>query len=277
MTVLQSLEPGEHRLTCPGCGRGPKDRTFGATVEHDGAAVGHCFRCEYVETHRPERGNRYHPGKAVSQPVAPLKRDTLSEYGLELFGACTGLPGTIGEQYLAARGCTVPPADGDLRFHHALRHPGGYTGPALVALVTHAETRQPLTLHRTWVNADGTKADVDPPRMLLGGHRKAGGVIRLWPDEAVITGLAIAEGIETALSLAHAFTPVWACIDAGNLATFPVLDGIECLTIAADHDDAGIKAANACAKRWTDAGREVRIAMAPTPRMDINDFARQAA
>ena len=97
MSVLASLEPGEHRLTCPDCGRSPKDRTFGVTVEDTGAAVGHCFRCEYVETHRPESGIQFHPGKAVSQPVAPLKRDTLSEYGLELFGACTGLPGTIGE------------------------------------------------------------------------------------------------------------------------------------------------------------------------------------
>jgi phage/plasmid primase-like uncharacterized protein len=277
VTVLQSLEAGEHRLTCPDCGRGPKDRTFGVTVDHTGAALAHCFRCGYVETHRPERGNRYHPGKAVSRPVAPLKRETLSEYGIELFSACTGLRGTIGEQYLLARGCVIPPADGDLRFHAALRHPSGYTGPGGVALVSHAESREGMTLQRGWWNADGTKADVDPPRMLLGGHRKAGGVIRLWPDEAVTTGLAIAEGIETALSLAHAFTPVWACIDAGNLAAFPVLPGIECLTIAADHDDAGIKAANTCAQRWADAGREVRIVMAPTPRMDINDIARQAA
>ncbi len=276
MSTLQSLEPGEHRLTCPDCGRGPKDRTFGVTVEYTGAAVGHCFRCEYVEAYRPERGNRYHPGRAVPRPVAPLKRETLSDHGRDLFNACTGLRGTIGEQYLLARGCSAPPADGDLRFLPALRHPSGYTGPALVALVTDAETRQPLTLHRTWVNADGTKAGCDLPRMLLGGHRKAGGVIRLWSDEAVTTGLAIAEGIETALSLAHAFTPAWACIDAGNLAAFPVLPGIETLVIGADHDPAGIRAATACADRWAAAGVDVRVIAPEVERTDWND-ARAAA
>lgn len=276
MSALQSLEPGEHRLTCPDCGRGPKDRTFGVTVEHDAAAVGHCFRCGYVETHRPERGIRFHPGKAVSRAVAPLKRETLSEYGIELFGACEGLRGTIGEQYLAARGCTLPPADGDLRFHRALRHPSGYTGPALVALVTHAETCQPLTLHRTWIRADGKKADVDPPRMLLGGHRKAGGVVRLWPDEAVTTGLALSEGIETALALAHEYAPIWAAIDAGNLASLPALAGIEVLVIGADHDQAGIKAATSCADRWAAAGLDVRVIAPDAERADWND-ARDAA
>jgi len=137
-------------------------------------------------------------------------------------------------------------------------------------------SREPLTLHRTWICANGDKAACDPPRMLLGNHRKAGGVIRLWPDDAVTTGLGIAEGIETALSLAHGFTPVWACIDAGNLAAFPVLEGIESLVIAADHDEAGISAANACATRWTDAGREVRIVMPDQAKTDLNDLARAA-
>jgi putative DNA primase/helicase len=186
------------------------------------------------------------------------------------------LHGTVGAKYLQARGCALSPADGDVRFHPALRHPCGYTGPGLLALVTDAVSRQARTLHRTWINADGTKANVDPPRMLLGGHRKAGGVIRLWPDEAVTTGLAVAEGIETALSLAHSYRPAWACIDAGNLAALPVLPGIECLVIGADHDEAGLRAAEACAERWEAAGVDV-VAIAPqTARSDWND-ARAAA
>lgn len=272
MSTFANLEPGEHRLQCPDCSRGPRDRTFGVTVDYGGAAVGHCFRCQYVETYRPDRPPSYRPGKAISRPVAPLKRETLNQYGMELFDACTGLRGTIGEQYLQARGCVLPPTDGDLRFHPALPHPSGYVGPALVALVTHAQTRVPMTLHQTWVQADGTKAECEPARMLLGGHRKAGGAIRLWPDEAVTMGLAVAEGIETALSLAHAYTPAWACIDAGNLAALPVLAGIESLVIAADHDAAGIAAAKACADRWGAAGAEVAVVMSATPKADINDL-----
>jgi putative DNA primase/helicase len=267
---------GPSRQPCPDCGRGPKDRNCGVTVESDGSGVAHCFRCSYVETHRPEHGATYRPDRATFRPVAATRRETLSDYGHELFDACTGLRGTAGEAYLLARTCVIPPDDGDLRFHPALRHPSGYTGPGLVALVTHAATRVPLTLHRTWILSDGRKADIESPRMLLGGHRKAGGVIRLWPEEAVTTGLGIAEGIETALSLAHAFTPVWALIDAGNLAALPVLDGIEALTIAADHDEAGGRASDACAERWADAGIEVFIVMPDAEKTDLNDLAKEA-
>jgi len=102
-------------------------------------------------------------------------------------------------------------------------------------------------------------------------HRKAGAVCRLWPDEAITHGLAIAEGIETALAGAHAFGLAWAAIDAGNLAQFPVLPAIECLSIFTDHDDAGIKAARQCATTWTKAGREVRLVMSERKGADLAD------
>ncbi|MGF6777830.1 DUF7146 domain-containing protein [Paraburkholderia sp. GAS334] len=164
-----------------------------------------------------------------------------------------------GRAYLEARQCAVPPPDGDLRFDPAARHPAGHVGPCLVALVTDVAGRGPISLHRTWINADGTKADIEPPRMLLGGHRKAGGVIRLWPDEALTQGLAIAEGIETALSLARVFQPVWALIDAGNLAKLPALAGVDALTIAVDDDPAGVQAAHSCAERWALTDRDVTV------------------
>jgi putative DNA primase/helicase len=211
--------------------------------------------------------------KAAVEPVErkPLSASELARW--DTYGAVSG----AGLAYLQARQCVVPPADGDLRYHPAMRHwPTAYVGPALVALVTDAATCEPLTLHFTWVRSDGSKADIERPRLLLGGHRKAGGVIRLWPDESVSIGLGVAEGIETALSLAHAFAPVWACIDAGNLAALPVLAGIESLLIAADHDEAGIAAAQSCGERWAAAGREASIAMPPVPKTDINDIARAA-
>lgn len=262
---------GPSRQQCPDCSRGPKDKTCGVTLDARGG-VAHCHRCGYVETMRGE-------ARAGSRPMRPApaaKHETLSDFGRQLWEACKLLSGEA-LAYIEARSCIRPPADGDLRWHPALKHPpSGMVGPALVALVTDAITGQPLTLHRTWIRADGSKAPFDPPRMLLGGHRKAGGVIRLWPDEAVTTGLGIAEGIESALSLAHAYQPVWACIDAGNLAAFPVLAGIESLLIAADHDEAGIQAAETCARRWATAGSEAAIAMSPNPRSDMNDLARAA-
>lgn len=177
----------------------------------------------------------------------------------------------VAAEYLRARCCRLPPADGDLRWHASLRHPSGYRGPALVALISDARTREPMSLHRTWIQANGQKAEIDPPRLLLSGHAKVGGVIRLWPDESVSHGLGIAEGIETALSLAHAMPPVWSLIDAGNLAAFPVMSGISALTIAADHDPAGQRAAEACGMRWAAAGATVRVVLPPEPGADLND------
>ena len=58
--------------------------------------------------------------------------------------------------------------------------------------------------------------------------------------------------------------PVWCCGGAGNLAGFPVLGGIEALTIAADADEPGQKAAEGVAQRWQEAGREAVIIAPPT-------------
>lgn len=278
MISWRDYEIGKHRVSCPACGRGERDKTLGITIEVDGKGVAHCFRCEFSESYRPERGAHLTaPSTPCIKATAPsVKHDTLSDYGRELWSASKPLAG-VALDYLNARSCCIPPADGGLRWHPSLRHPSGYVGPALVALVTDAVTCEPLTLHRTWICGAGTKADVEPPRLLLGGHRKAGGVIRLWPDEAVTSGLGIAEGIESALSLAHAFKPVWCCIDAGNLAKFPVLAGVESLLIAEDHDEAGARAAKACAIAWASEDREVRIAKSPIAGQDANDYLREAA
>ncbi|MPV66365.1 toprim domain-containing protein [Burkholderia sp. BE17] len=249
---------GNYRVSCPVCGRGERDKTLGLTIAASGAGVAHCFRCDYTETYRPERGVYGSAHSMARTPVVTpfVKHHALSDYGLDLWNACRVVSWDA-LAYLNARHCRIPPTDGDLRWHPSLKHPNGYAGPALVGLVTHAVTRESMTLHKTWIRTDGRKAEVDPPRLLLGGHRKAGGVIRLWPDEAVTSGLGIAEGIETALSLAHGYAPVWACIDAGNLQALPVLAGIESLIIAVDDDSAGKVAAAACAQRWSNAGREV--------------------
>jgi hypothetical protein len=216
------------------------------------------------------------PAQYVASVVQHQHATLSNEWRVIWDAACLITEAGAGPDYLTARGCVLPPADGDLRWHRALRHPTGHTGPALLALITDIATRVPISLHFTWVNADGTKADCKPPRRLLAGHRKAGGVVRLWPDESVTLGLGVAEGIETALSLAHAFAPVWALIDAGNLSAMPVLEGIESLTIAADHDAAGIAAAEKCGQRWADAGREVYVAMPDQFKRDLNDVARCA-
>ena len=55
----------------------------------------------------------------------------------------------------------------------------------------------------------------------------------------------------------------------------PVMDGIEALTVVADHDDAGLRAARACAERWSRAGREVRLVIPPRAGTDAADLAAE--
>lgn len=153
--------------------------------------------------------------------------------------------------------------------------PDGATYPAMLGLVTDVnDAKVSLNLHRTWLAHDGSgKAPVDRPRLLLKGHRKSSGVIRLSPDEDVTTGLGIAEGLETALTVqAGGWSPVWCAIDSGNVGNFPVLRGIESLTIFADHDPAGLRGAEKAASRWQEAGRDARVIVPPTVGADVNDW-----
>ena len=84
------------------------------------------------------------------------------------------------------------------------------------------------------------------------------GVVRLSPDEDALEGLAIAEGVEDGLAIIlSGWRPVWAATNAGGVERFPVLPGIEALTIFHDKDEAGARAAELCAQRWASAGREV--------------------
>jgi putative DNA primase/helicase len=110
----------------------------------------------------------------------------------------------------------------------------------------------------------------------------AGCVLRLWPDELVTLGLVIGEGLETVLAAAtrieHRGTllqPAWAVGDAGHLAKFPVLAGIEALTILVDHDEAGQRAARECRERWLAAGREVTALIPNGLGQDFNDIVQK--
>lgn len=179
--------------------------------------------------------------------------------------------GTPAEIYFRNRGCAQPTGQ-DVRYGPNTRHwKARQHAPAILCRVTDFVTGEPLTVHQTFITEDGQKSPLIPRRLMLPGHQKQGGIIRLTPDEEVTIGLGLAEGMETALAvMAAGWSPVWAAIDAGNLADLPVLDGIETLTVFADHDDAGLHAAEKLAQRWVRAGREVAIA---TPTVRGKDWA----
>ena len=285
-------QPGEHRAPCPECGRGQRDDALAVLVEPDGGATWLCHRCDWRGGFGPGRTEWTSRPVAVRQeaPPEPERHETLAPWGLRLWDACEPIdPWTVAATYLDNRHCMAPP--GDLRWHPALPYRVRdesepiHTGPALVGLVTDVETGEAISLHRTWIASDGSgKANVPKPRRLLWNHR-SDGVIRLWPDEDVGLGLVIGEGIETCLSAAtEGLTPVWATMSAGNLAAFPVLPGLEGLTILADHDQpnpktgkrAGHEAASAVAQRYAEAGfdpkRDIKVIMPRTEGEDVADM-----
>jgi len=199
-----------------------------------------------------------------------------TEFARNRWAASIPISGTIAERYLRARAVEMPPAGADvLRFHPALRHPSGLPWPGMVAAITHAVTNELVGIHRTFLERNGSdKAPVKPDRMILGGKR--GGVIRLIVDEDISSRIAIAEGLETALSAIGAGWPCWSAIDAGNMASLPVWPWCD-LAIFADNDAAGLVGAEALARRWLAAGGSATIITAPHEDEDWNDVAQQLA
>jgi hypothetical protein len=175
--------------------------------------------------------------------------------------------GTVAEAYLRSRciTCSLPSA---LRFHPEAWHPTGKRLPAMVALV---EGGQGFAVHRTYLCADGGgKADVEPAKAMLGAV--AGGAVRL--TEAV-GPLVVAEGIETALSLASGLlrhpATVWAALSTSGLRGLHLPAVPHRLTIATDGDEPGRAAGHDLATRAKALGWRVSLLPAPDGR-DWNDI-----
>jgi hypothetical protein len=122
---------------------------------------------------------------------------------LRIWGATLSADRTMAESYLRSRGIVIPlPAT--LRFYAAMKLPRGQLWPAMIALVTRGADGVPLAIHRTFLARDGQgKAPVEPAKMMLGPCR--GGAVWLG---RIGDRLMIAEGIETALSMAGVDTEV---------------------------------------------------------------------
>ena len=136
-------------------------------------------------------------------------------------------------------------------------------------------TDEPKAIHRIALAPGGTLI----AKRMLG--RVGGCAVKLDADENVEHGLAVGEGIETMLAARmRGFRPAWALGSAGAIRSFPVLAGIEALTILVDNDEAdrngrraGPDAAAECSARWTAASREVRRVVPRRQSTDMADLA----
>jgi hypothetical protein len=211
----------------------------------------------------------------ISQPEAPGLTDaTKMLRASQIFSEGVPIKGTLAETYLVGRiGRTIDwPAD--IRFHKRCGRntDGGLEfKPAIVALLRDIKTDDPKAIQRIFLRDDGQDRLRDSMGKCSLGL-SAGTVCKLSPDDAVTHGLGICEGLEKGLAImATGFAPVWVTCGTAGLASFPVLSGIEHLTIFADHDEPGLKAARACAERWGAAGKTGRIVHPKQPGSDWND------
>jgi hypothetical protein len=194
------------------------------------------------------------------------KTEKRAGQALRLWQEAEPIKGTLAETYLRGRGITCPLPD-TLRFAPSCWHASAQHLPALVAMV---EGSDAFAVHRTYLREDGSgKAKVNPPKAMLG--RVGGGAVRLSEGDRK---LVVAEGIETALSLASGLlrTPVtiWAALSTSGLRGLDLPEKPGRMTIASDGDKAGREAANALAERATALGWQVSLLSAPDGR-DWND------
>lgn len=194
----------------------------------------------------------------------------------QVWAQCVPLvPGDPVTLYLKHRGFgSVWPLLDVLRLHRALPywHDGDKLGtfPAMVVPMV-APYGRTVALHRTYLHAEGRKADVPSVRKVTGtAGALAGACIPLFKPERGCIG--IAEGIETALAAWCASgLPTVAAYSADNLAAWHWPTGVRRLVIFADHDKAGREAADTLRVRALSVGLAVSVMTPTTPGDDWCD------
>ena len=160
-----------------------------------------------------------------------------------------------------------------LRYHPDLWQPDAKSGlPAMVAKVVGPDNK-PISIHRTWLTAEGEKATLERSRMLMAGSLVDGAAIRLFPYTDT---LGIAEGIETAISAFAIFgIPTWAATSAPMLLKWTPPDVIKNVWVFGDNDhsftgqSAAYKLGNAL--RATQKFASVQVAVPDILGADWND------
>jgi phage/plasmid primase-like uncharacterized protein len=183
------------------------------------------------------------------------------------------IAGTPAERYLEKRGIWRSNISPVLRFHPGLTYWQGRPPnarrlgvfPAMVAPVVNAN-REIVTLHRTFLDAQGNKAQVpEVKKAMLMCAPLNGAAIPLFPAGAV---LGLAEGIETALAChAIARIPVWSTVNRVLLEQADLPECVRHVVIFADKDASrdGMLSAEAAAERFASQTRTVEVVCPTQP------------
>lgn len=273
---------GGRRWVGPGPGHSRRDASLSVFVTDEGRALVHSFAgdpfpacAEHlgIEAAEPTKMDRAAWAQAKRQREAEerQRQNAALAFCVNVWGRVQPPEGTAAARYLLGRG-VVGPFASDLAFHPAA--PTSYAGPnrapAMVALVRSTQGA-PKGLHVTALKPDGSDKAGGNARRMFGAV--TGASAQLGPAGA---DLAVAEGIETALSFAHLHgLPTWAALSTAGLRTFDPPATVRRLTIAADGDDAGAEAAEDLARR---CARRCDVAIVPAPSgSDWNDVLREGS
>jgi putative DNA primase/helicase len=290
---LQSLFGGDisadrRALSCPGPDHSARDRSMSITLRPDlpeGVLVNSFSKTSKAEAWRyflevidkelaerrqaaqatwvdfdpaallaAEAGSIETPAPAPSA-APPRQNAERIAYASKIWSRGLEAVGGPGKAYLASRLLKqLPPS----LMRYRLSGTWGTTfAPELMLAIRSIFTGSMQAVHRTRLPHLGN----GPDRKIIGRMKQ--GAIMLTPFSEVMAAgeVAVSEGWESGLAaMLMGRRNVWALANAGNLEHFPVLAGIQKITILAEHCAANKRAREACALRWHDAGREVIIA-----------------
>ena len=204
-------------------------------------------------------------GVSAATPITPPPVTTTAD-AMRLCRESVDPRGTLVERYLnVERKLELgPELVGVLRGHADIG--------AMLALFRNILTGEPQAVSRTFLDQSGRKIG----RRFTGPV--SGAAVMLDPFEDVLEGLHIGEGVETVMAARQmGLRPGWALGSKNGIAAFPVLSGVNSLTLLEENDGGKSAAAcEACALRWHAAGREVIINRSAIGK-DLNDAIQDAS
>jgi Toprim domain len=222
--------------------------------------------------------------------TAPSVQPSKVVRAIDAWRYATPAAGSLVERYLQSRGITGPPP-APIRFLPRQRNwSNGEAYPAMIALVQRVPDDEevgallsavPLVdagAHFTFLQCDQlngpvVKAPIDACKLTLGQLRHGG--VWLTPVAKIGEELAVAEGIETALSVMQITKlPTVAALSAAGMRSLRWPPQVRRLWIAADHDNAGLMAAESLLGRALRADLQAHIKVPVKGKNDFNDLLR---
>jgi hypothetical protein len=274
--TLTSGRLGTHDVPCPLCGpfrspSGQRRKVLRVWRVDQGFAGYHCARCGEKGHARGRRSPPPDPAKLVAATAEAIDRDRVHKAerlrkARWLWSKRRPIVGSLAERYLREKrriDCLLPATLGFLPAH------GDYP-PSMIAAYGLAREVEPgiiaiaddavAGVHVTRLAVDGSDRERGDQAKIMIGHSTGSPIVLASPND--LLGLAVAEGIENALTMQEATgLGAWA---AGCASRLPALadaipDFIDCVTVVVDDDADGRRHSAALAARIRARGIEVRL------------------